>query len=166
MQFPFPSKHLASEGGANLSIPFDLSVPRTVADGLVAQALSESPHECCGLLAGTFEDHPRSGQRGRVVGLYPLVNELASPTRFVSEARSLLAAIKAIRAAKLEVLAVYHSHPTSDPVPSRTDLAWNNWPEVVAVIVGLTSNPPQTRAWWLMAEDYREVGWEVIEGEE
>ncbi len=148
-----------------MSIPFDLAVPRSVADGLVAHALSALPNECCGLLAGSFA-FSRLCRIGRVLGLYPLVNELASPTHFVSEPRSLLAAVKAVRAANLEILAVYHSHPTSDPVPSRTDLAWNNWPDVASVIVGLRTDPPTVRAWWLSESDYREVGWGVTEGVE
>ena len=63
----------------------------------------------------------------------------------------------------LEVLAVYHSHPTSEPVPSRTDLQRNYSPEVVNLIISLQSGQPTVRAWWLTEEAYREAEWELIE---
>jgi proteasome lid subunit RPN8/RPN11 len=62
----------------------------------------------------------------------------------------------------LEILAVYHSHPAAPPVPSRTDLARNYYPDAVTLIVSLTTTPPTVRGWWLTDRDYREAEWEVI----
>ena len=136
--------------------PFRLAVPRPIYQAMLAHARAELPAECCGLLAGTIE-----GEVGRVTMHLPLVNARASPTEYESEPRSLFAAHKAMRAAGTEVLAVYHSHPTTDPVPSRHDLERNYSESVVNLIIGLRHPEPEVRGWWLTAEAAREATWEV-----
>jgi proteasome lid subunit RPN8/RPN11 len=133
-----------------------LTIPRTIFDAMLAQALAELPAECCGLLAGRIE-----GGVGVVSEHYPLVNELRSPTEFVSEPRSMFAAVKAMRAAGTDVLAVYHSHPASAPIPSRRDLERNYSNGVVNLIIGLAGSEPEVRAWWLSASGYRDATFEV-----
>jgi proteasome lid subunit RPN8/RPN11 len=146
-------------------MPFRLLVPRDLLAALVAQALAEQPNECCGLLAGKLAG-PAGAEKpaGRVVERYPLVNALASPVRYESDGPSMLRAHRDMRRRGLDILAVYHSHPTSEPVPSRTDLAWSYYPGVVHLIVSLTTTPPHVRGWWLTETDYREAEWEVVGG--
>lgn len=136
-----------------------LLVPRSLADAVVAHAKSTFPVECCGVLAGTLVDGV-----GTVAARHPVRNDLASPTAFSTNAKDLLAATRAIRAAGHVELAIYHSHPTSAPVPSARDVADNTWGEIVAhVIVSLADNRPAIRAWMLGATDIREVEWAVDE---
>lgn len=137
-------------------MPFRLIVPAGVYADLVAHALAEQPNECCGLLAGVVE-----GDEGRVVARYPLVNELASPTEYNAEPRGLFQAHRDMRDRGLEVLAIYHSHPTSPPVPSRKDRERNYSEDVVCLIVSLLGDRPDVRAWWLTAEEHREATFEV-----
>jgi proteasome lid subunit RPN8/RPN11 len=132
---------------------------------MIAQALAERPYECCGLLAGVREG-PAEGDEsavpvGRVVARYPLANAARSPVEFESEPRGLFEAHREMRRRGLDVLAVYHSHPTSPAVPSRTDLARSYGPDVVNLIVSLTTDPPTVRGWWLTDTDYREAEWEI-----
>jgi proteasome lid subunit RPN8/RPN11 len=127
---------------------------------MLAQARAELPNECCGLLAGT------TGADGtaRVTRRYPLVNAAASPTEYLSDARSMLAAERDRRRLGLEFLAVYHSHPTSDPVPSRRDLERSEWwPGVMQFIVSLKGVTPTVRAWWLTPEDALEAEWSILD---
>jgi proteasome lid subunit RPN8/RPN11 len=123
-------------------------------------ALAERPLECCGLLAGVI----REDGVGEVRLRYPLLNAAASPVEFEGEPRSHISADRDIRCQGWEVLAIYHSHPTSEPVPSRKDLerSWSD--SVVNFIVSLTTMPPTVRAWWLSVEAYREAAW-TIQGE-
>jgi proteasome lid subunit RPN8/RPN11 len=136
--------------------PFRLIIPRPLFDAMLAHAKAELPAECCGLLAGTIFEGV-----GRVTQHLPLVNALTSPTEYESEPRSMLAAHKATRAAGTDVLAVYHSHPTSDPVPSRRDLERNYGEQLVNLIIGLRTAEPDVRGWWLTAESAREAAWDV-----
>ena len=139
---------------------FRLAIPQSLYDALLAQARAELPNECCGLLAGIVE--PGDPPRGRVRGRYPLVNALASPVAFESDPSGLFAAHKDMRRRGLEVLAIYHSHPTSAPIPSKTDLARNYWPGVMSLIVSLATEPPTLRGWWLLEKDFREADWELF----
>lgn len=125
--------------------PARLVIPRPLLDAVVAHALEESPNECCGLLAGIVE-----GDIARATEVHRVVNELASPTAFRTEARGLFAAYRAMRAAGTDVIAVYHSHPSSAPVPSRRDIDENTYGRCVAwLIVGLAGPEPEVGVWWL-----------------
>ena len=138
---------------------FRLAVPRALFAAMLEQAHAELPNECCGFLAGTIE-----GEVGRVVARYPLVNELASPIEFSGEARSQFEAWRDMRRQGIEVLAIYHSHPTSAPVPSRKDLDNHFWgEEVMCVIISLVEPEPAVRAWWLTVSDYRVAEWKIVE---
>jgi proteasome lid subunit RPN8/RPN11 len=131
-----------------------LQIPRRLYDEMLAQAVAELPHECCGLLAG---------RDGRVTHRYPLTNALASPVRYESEPRSMFAAFKDMRAQGIELLAIYHSHPTSDPIPSRTDLERNFYgAEVVHLIISLPGGTPTVRGWHLDVSSYRPAEWAVV----
>ena len=145
-----------ASGPGPLTDPFRLVIPRPIFDAMLAHAKADLPAECCGLLAGTIADGV-----GRVTQHLPLVNALASPTEYESDPRSMLAAHKAMRAAGTDVLAVYHSHPTSDPVPSRRDLERNYSEQVVNLIIGLRTAEPDVRGWWLTADAAREAEWHV-----
>jgi proteasome lid subunit RPN8/RPN11 len=135
---------------------FHLIVPRNCYEEMIEHARQEAPNECCGMLAGRIE-----GPTARVVQTYRLVNALASPVEYESESRSMFEAVRDQMRRGLEVLAVYHSHPTSPAIPSRKDLARNYSEDVVNFILSLLDEPPTVRGWWLSATEYREAGWEV-----
>ncbi|HEY7427522.1 MAG TPA: M67 family metallopeptidase [Gemmataceae bacterium] len=134
-----------------------LNISRSVYEGMLWHARAERPLECCGLLAGVIG----ADGVGEVRLRYPLLNAAASPVEFESDPASLFSALNDIHRQEMEVLAVYHSHPTSEPIPSRKDLARNWSPNVVNFIVSLASTPPFVRAWWLSAEAYREAEWTI-----
>jgi proteasome lid subunit RPN8/RPN11 len=148
-----------------LSTPFRLLVPRELYEAMVSQAVAELPNECCGLLAGRLlpageDEQPPIGQ---VVDRYPLVNAAASPREYLSDPHSMFAAVRDMQRRDIDILAVYHSHPSSEPVPSRTDLERNWWPGLVSLIISLKGAEPAVRAWWLMADSYGEAEWECVE---
>lgn len=145
-------------------MPFRLLVPRELYGRMVAQATAELPNECCGLLAGKVVPTGGAGEAvGQVVRCYPLVNEAASPVEYCSDPHSMFAAVRDMRRLGLDILAVYHSHPTSDPVPSRTDLARNYGEAVVNLIISLAKAEPVVRGWWLTDTGFREADWECID---
>ncbi len=83
-------------------------VPAAVRGQLRAHAEAEAPNECCGLVVlrdGVAERY----ERGR--------NALASPYRYELEIDP---SIWFLEDEGYE-LAVFHSHPETEPVPSRTD---------------------------------------------
>ena len=120
---------------------------------MLAHARAVHPEECCGFLAGAG---------GAATHHFPLLNALASPTAYEVEPRELLRAQREFRALGIGEVALYHSHPTSAPIPSDTDLSRNGYGESIPhVIVGPGA---EVQAWWLGEKNYEEAEWEV-EGE-
>jgi [CysO sulfur-carrier protein]-S-L-cysteine hydrolase len=145
-------------------MPFRLWLPRNLYEEMLAQAFAEKPLECCGLLAGCIEpaENDDSALRvGRVSQRYPLVNAAGSEIEFLSDARSMKDACQDIDRRGLDILAVYHSHPTTEPIPSRKDLERNFSEEVMNLIISLRKPMVEVRGWWLAAEGYREAEWDV-----
>lgn len=94
---------------------------------------------------------------------YALINAAASPKEYVSEPHSMFRAIKDMRAHNFEILAIYHSHPTTAPIPSRIDLERNFSPDVANFIISLQGPEPMMRGWWLSEDRYDEATWEIQE---
>jgi proteasome lid subunit RPN8/RPN11 len=99
-----------------------------------------------------------------VVEIYALVNEAASPVEFRSaENRCLFAAQRDMRQKELDVVAVYHSHPSSDPVPSKKDREQWYYDSSVQLIIGLSKAVPEVRGWWISGENCEEAEWDLID---
>jgi proteasome lid subunit RPN8/RPN11 len=97
-------------------------VPAGVRSALVEHAEAEAPNEACGLVV------LRDGVAERYV---PAENEAASPYRFELNADP---EVWFLEDEGYE-LAVFHSHPSSPPRPSRTDVEniglWEGRPYVI-----------------------------------
>ena len=108
--------------------------PNVIAD-MLAHARAESPRECCGLLIGKGESVVRS-VRAR--------NLEAKATRYLIDPEDHFAAIRSARAEGLDVIGAYHSHPSSAPIPSATDIAEaNSGSHFLHVIVSLINEDVQ-----------------------
>lgn len=125
---------------------------------MIAQAESELPNECCGMLLGT-----RDGGVARAVKRHPLTNVAASPTRYDADSRELFAVQRECQRLGLDELAIYHSHPTSAAVPSKTDLSRAFHPHCMYLIISLQERPATVRGWWLTETDYREASWLYVD---
>lgn len=157
-----------------MSTPFHLQIPRSLYEEMIAQALSELPNECCGLFAGRMDQSgadDRTEEAGRVAidvpviraeRRYVLVNESASPVEFTSDPRSMLTAVRDMRDRGIDIVAVYHSHPTSRPIPSRKDLERNLLPGAMCLIISLAGEQPEVRAWWLSETSYDAAPFEIV----
>ena len=83
------------------------------------------PEEACGIVAGGD---------GIVVQVRPIENAAHSPSRFRMEPRAQVEGLLDLEAQGLELLGIYHSHPSGPPVPSGTDIAESSYPEAIALI--------------------------------
>jgi proteasome lid subunit RPN8/RPN11 len=139
-------------------------------DAIVAHAADESPNECCGLLVGRdrvvlqavrARNLRARGWRhvlGSALRTAGLPVEPPGRRRFLLDPRDHIAGLKKARALGLSVLGVYHSHPTSDPVPSRTDLSDATYPDYLYVIVSPARHAgPHIRAYELRDGRFVEV---------
>lgn len=117
-----------------------LSIPHHLLEAMVDQGLAGKPLEICGFLAGV-----RQGDRTVVRDVFPVDSVDQSAQTYLMNPLQQMKAEKAIRAVGLELVAIYHTHPDSEPFPSRTDVNQAFWegtedllyPGVSYVIVGL-----------------------------
>jgi proteasome lid subunit RPN8/RPN11 len=133
-----------------------LEIPRDLHDAMVAHCLGEAPLECCGLLGGLAP---------RVSSFHPLRNAAASETRYDADPHDLIAAVVSLRDRGAEILAIYHSHPRWEAVPSKTDLRENHYGAVPRIIVSLLDEVPDVRVWRLDPDSYEELAWRIVEPE-
>ena len=98
----------------------DLTLSRELWDQMQQHVARVAPEEACGLIAG------QAGQ-GRLV--FPITNQLHSPVRFHMAPDEQLRALIQIDELGLDLVAIYHSHPTGPDRPSNTDIAEAYYPE-------------------------------------
>ncbi len=126
-----------------------LRLPLTLYEEMLAQVRAGYPEEACGLIGGRF---------GRAERLYPVENILHSPVAYEMEPLQQVRAMLAMEAERLDLLAIYHSHPEGPARPSSTDIAQAYYPEQAQLIISLTDRArPSMRAFMIVDGDVREI---------
>ncbi len=116
-----------------------VKIPYAVARQIAEHAARQLPDEACGLLAGA---------RDHIEAAYPARNAAERPrTRFLVDPHEQLQALKAIDAAGLEWIGVYHSHPCGAPIPSKTDVEDCVDSGLLQLIVSLERTQPRLKLW-------------------
>jgi [CysO sulfur-carrier protein]-S-L-cysteine hydrolase len=103
-----------------------VTIRRATFDAIVAQAERAFPHECCGFVIGDAnaeEVRPIDNIQERMHAQDPAAFPRDARTAFLMEPKQHLAALEEIDRRKLELRAVYHSHPDHDAYFSATDRA-------------------------------------------
>lgn len=131
----------------------NLRLSRALFEALLEEARRSLPHECCGLLGG---------QGGEVTQIFPATNALASPVAYEISPRELFELFRRLRAEKLELVGIYHSHPAGENVPSARDRERAYYPEIAYVILSPRADHPRPlRAFLLTEGSIEELGVEV-----
>jgi len=105
-----------------------VKIPQTIFKEMVDHASREAPLECCGILAG----------KGRTVRrMYEMRNTDGSRTTYLMPPEEQLEVFREIEKERLDMVAIYHSHPHTIPFPSERDVRLAFYPEVVYIIISL-----------------------------
>ena len=121
--------------------PAGLRLPAAIADRLLEHADLEDPNEACALLGG-------NAGTGRVTSVHLARNELESPYRYSVAPADLVRAMDIIERAGEDLVAIFHSHPTTAPVPSATDRREARY-AAIHLIAGVSDGRRTFRAWSL-----------------
>ena len=105
-----------------------LRIPQAIYDTIIDHAREGFPLEVCGILGGL---------EGEVSIQFPMTNVDASSEHFTLDPKEQFRVIKELRSRKLEMVAVYHSHPASPARPSAEDIRLALTPDISHVIVSL-----------------------------
>lgn len=121
-----------------------LTLPRAIAEALLAQARAEMPNEACALLSGSLAS-------GLVTRYHPARNGEQSPLRYNVHPDDLVRITFDIEEAGEELVAIFHSHTRSPAVPSATDRRAAMYPDPFYLLASLSEAdaPPERalRAW-------------------
>ena len=119
---------------------------------MIAHVDSLSPLEACGLLAG---------QDSKVEAVLAVMNQAQSPTRYVMDPIEQLNAFEWIDSQNMELLGIFHSHPTGPETVSPTDIAQAAY-AVVYIILARVENLWSARGFWIEDGAFREVALQVL----
>ena len=111
------------------------------------------PLEACGLLAGKHD---------QVEKVIPVHNQAQSPVRFVMEPYEQLQAFHSIDSDGLDLLGIFHSHPTGPETVSATDITEAAY-EVIHIIWSRTQGHWQARGFWIENGSATEVSLQIID---
>jgi proteasome lid subunit RPN8/RPN11 len=115
------------------------------------------PSECCGVLAG------RAGEIKEVMRLVPMNNRrLDDPHRYSIAPDDLRRTISDLRAAELEVVGYYHSHPDHPAEPSMFDTE-HAWPWYSYIIVRVDRGRAAELTSWVLENDRSAMSRESLE---
>jgi proteasome lid subunit RPN8/RPN11 len=104
-----------------------MRIQRQLISRLVELAQLDPAHECCGLL---------SGSKGVIARICPATNVAGNlATAYEIAPQELFRLMREIRAAGLELMGIYHSHPNGKNEPSPRDIDLAYYPETSYVII-------------------------------
>lgn len=105
-----------------------LGLPRAMRSRIIEHARAVNPRECCGVVTG------RGGSAREVI---PMTNVASGLDFYRIDDTELFRLYKRLDEQGEEIVAMYHSHPTSPAVPSTTDIELAFWPESIYLICSL-----------------------------
>ena len=120
---------------------------------MIAHVDKHMPFEACGLLAG---------KNSRVESVIEVANQAQSPVRYVMDPIEQLKAFEWIDSNGLDLLGIFHSHPTGPETVSPTDIA-ESASEVVQVILARVDGAWRTRGFWIEGDSFREVTLQITD---
>jgi proteasome lid subunit RPN8/RPN11 len=113
-------------------------VPEGAVQQMVDHAKVCAPNEACGLIASLD---------GVVTKVYQLANTDRAPDRFTLDPEDHFAAVSDAENHGWVISGLFHSHPSSAPIPSAVDLEGGGDPDWVNLIVGVEAGRIAVRAY-------------------
>lgn len=129
-------------------------ITRTIYNQLLEVGKQKLPYEACGFICGW---------ENVVYSYYPLKSEIQSTNRFLVGKESIEKAVHSIQKRNEQILAIYHTHPTTSPIPSRIDLYHHPKEEKVdMVIISYKYEQPVLKWYKIMNQNYKECLYEIM----
>lgn len=132
-------------------------LPRQLVQQIFHQAQASPKTEVCGLIGG---------MDGEPVSAYPIPNVSRQPGQlFDMDPKAQVGAMRDMRERGETLFAIYHSHPTAPPEPSREDLDRMTYPDAYYFIVSLNiKGVLEMRAWRIVEDAWREITLKILRG--
>jgi len=124
-------------------------IPKDIFDELIFHCKDASPNEACGILAGKGKQASK---------IYKMTNIEKSPVRYFMDSKEQFKVMKDMRENNLSMLAIFHSHPSSQAYPSAKDLSLAFYEDAVYIIVSLIEKGPIVKGFLMREGKIEEVG--------
>lgn len=128
-----------------------LSLTNEQLNQMIAHVEAHLPLEACGLLAG---------KGSSVESVLMVSNQAQSPVRYVMDPMEQLHAFEWIDSQGLDLIGIFHSHPTGPEIVSATDLLESAY-AVVYIILARVDGAWRTHGFWIRDGGYEEVALQV-----
>jgi len=137
-----------------------LIIPEEILNEVIKHAKASYPKEACGLLAG---------KEGVVSAHYPITNIDDSSVSYTMMPKEQMRALRDISKRSLEIVSIYHSHPSAPVYPSVIDIERaffpgtkeENYPSVSYLIISLLGGI-DIRAFLIEKGGVREIEIKII----
>lgn len=96
-----------------------ITIPRRLLEEVLSHCRESYPYEACGFLAG---------RDGTVEKVYRVKNIKKSSVSYEMDPKEQLRCEREIRDEGLDIVGIYHSHPSASAYPSQVDIARACWP--------------------------------------
>ena len=128
----------------------EIKISRKITNQLLHFAQISPTKEVCGLIGS---------QQGRPSSCYPIDNISDQPQQqFLLDPQQQIAAMTKMRERHENLLAIYHSHPTSPAEPSKIDIDMAAYPDALNFIISLnTKGVLELRSFKLGRESAKEI---------
>jgi [CysO sulfur-carrier protein]-S-L-cysteine hydrolase len=122
---------------------------------VLEHARKDSIRECCGLLAG---------RDGAITHVFPATNAAPNPvTSYEIAPQEIFQRMREMRAAGLELLGIYHSHPNGKNEPSPRDIELAYYPDAAYFIISpLADSARPVRAFSIRDRHLAELEIEIV----
>ena len=120
---------------------------------MIAHVDSHAPLEACGLLAGL---------NSKVETVREVTNQAQSAVRFVMDPIEQLKAFEWIESNGLELIGIFHSHPTGPGTVSPTDIVQAAYAVVYVILAPTANGAWHARGFWIADGAFSEVTLKVI----
>src|SRR5262245_15952057 len=130
-----------------------LILSRALLNEMIAYVDQRVPLEACGLLGG---------HKDQAEIMIEVLNQAQSEVRFVMEPYEQLRAFDWIESQGLDLVGIFHSHPTGPETVSATDIAEAAYP-VVHIILSRNESGWHAGGFWIEESQAHEVTLQVTE---
>lgn len=129
-----------------------LTLTKAQLQQMVTHVDSHAPLEACGLLAGL---------NSKVETVLEIMNQAQSAVRFLMDPIEQLHAFEWIESNGLELIGIFHSHPTGPETVSQTDIAQAAYAVVHIILARRDDGSWHARGFWIKDDQYEEVALHV-----
>jgi len=114
-----------------------IQIKGEISDQIIEHAKKELPNEACGYLAGRY---------GVITKAFKMTNVDKSPEHFSFDPFEQFNVFRDVRRLGLNIIANYHSHPSTPSRPSEEDIRLANDPDISYMIISLAEKDTVVRS--------------------